>query len=650
MTKKIIYLFLFTATIFAQRLTNKEIEDFFSVKYLGNPTILSSSGKIIFTVSSTNLSLNKMQTGLWIKEINSSKQPVQLLFPVGSCGNLSVTRDEKVVYFTSDINPYGIQIYSLPVTGGKPSEVFRFPTSIQKFSLNKNEDKIYFIAEDTLTTDEHKKNDEKWDAYLFEDNRKFSSLWEFDFKTKKFSQLSFGFQIKAITPSPDGTKIALLGASTPNFSDESSTEIYIYDVVLKKTHRVTNNNVIEKQIEWGKNNSYLTFIAAANEKLEPYYQETIFKLDIQDQKITGIIPKFNYQVMKQGIDITGNKIYFTANEGVTQQLFVHDLNTNQTKELTQFKGVIKDFVCSFSKKIMIVQNTDPATQDEFYFANIGSGIFKKVFNPNPPNQKENLPGYQTIEWKSWDGTTIQGILITPKNYDKKKSYPLIVQLHGGPNSSFQLNYGSHWSIYPSVLTSRGYIVFQPNYRGSTGYGNNFMRGMIGDFFKLGTEDILSGVEFLTKSGAADKDRIAVMGWSAGGHFTNWLITQTEIFKAAISLAGLSNWISFYSQTEVPYLREIWLEGIPYSNISSWMNQSPISHVEKVKTPTLFECGELDRRVPLPQSIEMYRALKRLDIPTKMLIFPREYHSLDEPHHQIQKMNADLDWLEKYLKL
>lgn len=175
-----------------------------------------------------------------------------------------------------------------------------------------------------------------------------------------------------------------------------------------------------------------------------------------------------------------------------------------------------------------------------------------------------------------------------------------------------------------------------------------MRGIIGNFFKSGSEDIIAGIDFLVQSGIADKERIGLMGYSAGAHFTNWLLTQTDIFKTAVSSSGMADWSGLYALSDVPYLRELWMNSHPYDSISTWINQSPLTYAGKIKTPTFFSCGESDTRVPLSQSIEMWRALKRNNIPTKLMVLPREFHSIEELKHQQMKISAELEWIKTYL--
>ena len=261
-----------------------------------------------------------------------------------------------------------------------------------------------------------------------------------------------------------------------------------------------------------------------------------------------------------------------------------------------------------------------------------------------------LPRVEAITWTAPDGATIEGLLYYPLDYVAGARVPLVVQTHGGPASSDRFGFGA-WSSYTAVLAARGYAVLKPNYRGSTGYGDAFLRDMVGHYFKNAHLDVLAGVDALVARGIADPDRLIKMGWSAGGHMTNKLITFTDRFKAASSGAGAANWVSMYGQSDVRSYRTPWFGGTPWqanAPIDLYWEQSPLRDVAKVKTPTIFIVGEKDPRVPLAQSIEMHRALKSLGVPTTLYVAPREPHGFVELRHQLTKINVELEWFERWV--
>jgi dipeptidyl aminopeptidase/acylaminoacyl peptidase len=261
-----------------------------------------------------------------------------------------------------------------------------------------------------------------------------------------------------------------------------------------------------------------------------------------------------------------------------------------------------------------------------------------------------LPQQERIEWKSADGATIEGLLTYPIDYKVGSRYPLVVQLHGGPEASDRFGWGSILYNYQPAWAGKGYAILRPNYRGSSGYGTAFYREPVGGYFKNSHLDVLAGVDKAVAMGIADPDRLVMMGWSAGGHLVNKLITFTNRFKAASSGAGVANWISLYGQSDTRGDRDLWLGGTLWQKnppIQTYWDQSPLKYVTSVRTPTLFFIGENDTRVPMAQSIEMHRAIRALGISSELHVAPNEPHDWAQPRHQLHKMNSEIEWFEKF---
>jgi dipeptidyl aminopeptidase/acylaminoacyl peptidase len=275
----------------------------------------------------------------------------------------------------------------------------------------------------------------------------------------------------------------------------------------------------------------------------------------------------------------------------------------------------------------------------------GTRIFEGI------GSRYRLPRQELITYEGRDGTAVEGLLFYPLDYQEGERYPLVVQTHGGPASSDQFGFGSSWD-YPHVLTAMGYMVFQPNYRGSTGYGDAFMRDMVGHYFNEAHRDVMAGVDYLISEGLVDGDRMAKMGWSAGGHMTNKIVTYTDRFKAAASGAGAANWVSMYAQSDVRIYRTPWFEGSPWEEnapIDTFWQNSPLADVAAVSTPTIFLVGQEDNRVPMPQSVEMYRGVKANDVPTHLYVAPREAHGWSELRHRLFKANVKIAWFERWVR-
>ncbi len=367
----------------------------------------------------------------------------------------------------------------------------------------------------------------------------------------------------------------------------------------------------------------IPLIAFAQNQKRPMQFKDIFKFrrispPVQSPDGKWVVFQASESDWKQNKRIS--HIYFSANTGTDVQLFQLNLKSRRWKKLTSHRGVLSNLNYNPKTSRLAFVFSDTKHPGEIFISKLRKWMPVQLSHMNTL-QDSLLPNYQTIHWKSTDGWMVEGLLIYPIHFKKGRSYPLIAQIHGGPESSVKNAFSTSWGYYPAIWAAHGYMIFQPNYRGSTGYGDACMRTMIGHYFEKDWDDIMTGVEYLVKQGLAHPDSLGIMGWSAGGHETNWTVTHINRFKAASSGAGGADWFSFYAQTDMHYIREIWFVGSPYDNTQLWQKKSPVMYVKHAKTPTLIFCGEKDRRVPFPQSLEMYRGLKRNGCPVEMVAFP-----------------------------
>jgi dipeptidyl aminopeptidase/acylaminoacyl peptidase len=260
-----------------------------------------------------------------------------------------------------------------------------------------------------------------------------------------------------------------------------------------------------------------------------------------------------------------------------------------------------------------------------------------------------LPRTEVVSWTSPDGSPIEGLLTYPAGYAAGARVPLLVVIHGGPAGVFVRSFTGGVSPYPvAVFASRGYAVLRCNVRGSSGYGRAFRHANHKDWGGGDYQDILSGVDALVARGLADPDRLGVMGWSYGGYMTSWIITQTQRFKAASVGAGVTNLMSFAGTADIPSFIPDYFDGEFWDDLETWSKRSAMFHVKGVRTPTLIQHGEADLRVPVSQGYELYNALKRQGVPTKMVVYPRQPHGIQEPRLQLDSMQRNLEWFDRWV--
>jgi dipeptidyl aminopeptidase/acylaminoacyl peptidase len=638
--------------------------EFLDVSRISDPQLSPDGRLVAYVWSTTDWKANRRVTHIWRVDAVGSTAPVRLTNGAGE-GETSPrwSPDGKQLAFLarrpaadgdrdSEAPEARTQIFLIDVAGGEARPLTKHPTSVREITWAPDGSAIYFIADDERTEDEKKRDKAKDDVYEFEGNYKQEHLWRVNQLSGAEERMTSGdFSVLDYALSRDGKQIAQHRAPNPLFGDAEKSEIWVTGVAADDTVRVTTNGVSESDARPSPDGARVLFTADAGPAFETYYNGKIFVSSVgagAPRSLTAALP---YNVLEAAWSSDGRAIFFTAATGVEAQLFRMDAGGGSPVALTRGRHAIRGwtYVPGANRHVFLIDQ--PGNPGDIWTLGPESAEPVRVTRLYESlAQRYSLARQEAIQWKGADGVTVEGLLYYPIDYQEGRRYPLVVQTHGGPASADQYGFGS-WGSYVQVLAGKGYAVLKPNYRGSTGYGDAYLRDMVGSYFRNSHLDVMAGVDHLVKIGIADPDRLAKMGWSAGGHMTNKIITFTNRFKAASAGAGAANWISMYAQSDVRTYRTPWFGGTPWQKnapIDVYWGHSPLKDVANVRTPTIFLVGERDVRVPMPQSVEMYRALKANGVPTKLYIAPREPHGWQELRHQLFKMNVELEWFERWV--
>jgi dipeptidyl aminopeptidase/acylaminoacyl peptidase len=348
----------------------------------------------------------------------------------------------------------------------------------------------------------------------------------------------------------------------------------------------------------------------------------------------------------------GRTIYFNEGWKATNQLFALDVTKNTVRPVTDEKASLS-VTRDDDSGVILITYADGATPSTIYTVpaidQVASrAAWKPLTDANPQVRGFALGEQEEITWRSKDGTPVGGVLVKPVGFQQGTRYPLIVAIHGGPASADVLGFNGGYNS--QIYAGAGYVVLRPNYRGSTNYGHKHKNDIVGNYFPPGFDDIMAGVDHLIAQGIADPDRMGALGWSAGGHWSNWILVQTDRFKAISSGAGTSNWISMYAQSDVQRNRQYYLGNkLPYDDFDAYWNQSPLKYIKNAKTPTMIHVVEGDPRVPSPQSVELHMALKQLGVPTELFMYPGSTHGIPDPRNQLVKAMSEMAWMDYYVR-
>ena len=625
--------------------------DLLDIPRVIDPQLSADGQKVAFTLLNADWKVGRRLPQIW--RVNAHGTAVkQLTTAEGGVSTARWSPDGSTLAVLAQVKGQ-MQIQLLPADGGDLKPLSNHATAPSALVWAPDGRGVYFLASDARSNAELERDRVRDDVFAFDENYQQQHLWRVDAADGRETRITDGnYSVLSFKIAVDGRHLVINRAPSPLLDDGERSDVWTIDTTGGNATRVTDNRIQESESELSPDNSQVLFVAGANAALESYYLPNLFVAPAIGGRPRLVVPDFPHEVLRASWARDGRSIYIVANMGVHSEIFRVDLATARARQLTDGKHSIEQWsVVNGARQVFLID--EPTRFGDAWTLEPSpdarpvrvTGIYDYL------ERDFSLPRQETIHWKGSDGTTIEGILHYPLDFQPNRRYPLVVQAHGGPSESDRYSFGPFvWRNYQQVLTAKGYAVLWPNHRGSTGYGNAFLRDMVGGYFRHAHLDVLAGVEAVISMGVGDPDRLVLMGWSAGGHMTNKLITFTGRFKAASSGAGAADWISMYAQTDIRTDRDLWFGGSPWeknADIVRYWNESPLKDVASARTPTLFFVGQVDPRVPLSQSIEMFRALRSHGVPTHLYVAPREGHAWGELRHQLFKMNAELEWFEQH---
>ena len=533
------------------------------------------------------------------------------------------------------------QIYVMRADGGEPMALTKSKRSVQSFAWSPDGKQISFLAPDAKTQAEEKKEKDKDDAHVADKEDKRARLWLLTVGTSEAKALTQpNWTIHEAEWHPSGLGLMLIATDRPE-SDQETNRIFFFRLSDNSQTQVLAPRGPFGEIRMAPDGKTTAFVGCRVDGPVPHDLMFVHQGDKAAQNLTGASidrPIFEYRWGKDSsllaviADGFRSKFVTLTPEGALKDPSAA-LSTNPAA-----------FAASNSGDVVFVGHTATTPQELWLWDQKSPA--KQVSHFNDSWKQLTLSTPEFYRYKSFDGLEIEAALLKPSSYDGKSKLPLIALIHGGPTGNWQ----DSIETWGQLLAARGYAVFYPNIRGSSGYGQKFMEMNRGDWGGGDYRDVMAGVDDLVARRIADPEKLAIGGWSYGGYMAEWAITQTTRFKVAVSGAGLANLISEYGTEEGPSYDE-WFYGVPYEpeKVAGFLNSSPFVHLKNAKTPTLILQGDADLTDPLGQSQELYRGLKRYGVETEMVVYPREPHGFREEKHLLDRLNRILAWYDKYLK-
>jgi dipeptidyl aminopeptidase/acylaminoacyl peptidase len=521
---------------------------------------------------------------------------------------------------------------------------------------------IYFTRPDDFDEDDDRRREVGFTVDVRNAVTPLVSLWAVDPGSARERRLTDdeSYSVSGFELSPDGRWIAFQGGSPERYernitSDGLYADLYLLEVATGTIERLTDNHeVSESGASFSPDNRWIAFSAPDDMERYSMTENRVYLREVADRG--GSFRKLGSSFDNSlGIDFWSDDsrtIYFNAGVKVTQQLHALDVERDGVRQVTEELAALS-VERDEDTGVLLIEYSDPRTPPTVFTVSDLDEVtdrsrWTRLVDVNPQITEIALGREVEVNWTSTDGKTVGGVLVYPVDYREGTRYPLIVAIHGGPASADVLRFNGGYNA--QVYAGAGYAVLKPNYRGSRNYGNAHRTDIVGDYFTLGFDDIMTGVDHLIAEGIVDEDRMGALGWSAGGHWSNWILTHTDRFKAISSGAGTMNWISMYAQSDVQRNRQYYVgDGFLYEDFDTYFDQSPLKYITNASTPTMIHVVEGDPRVPSPQSVELHMALKKLDVPTELFMYPGRSHGIPDPRNRLVKAVSEMAWMDHYVR-
>lgn len=530
------------------------------------------------------------------------------------------------------------QIYLISLAGGEAKRLVETKQEVESFAWSPDGKQIAFQGPETKTDAEEKKEKDKDDARVVDRDDKLTRLWLLDVESKKIRQLTAGkWRVDESQWLSDGSGLIVSATDRPE-SDDETNRIYSISAADGKMTELLAPRGPFGRLRVSPDGKSVAYVGS---QVDGPVSHDLFVLSLANKENRNLTATSLDRPINSYVWTSGSEVLATVQNGFKTN-FVSIATTGTVKPAGIFPVNPRAFDLSGSSKRAFVANS--AKEVEELWLQDGDAPAQRISEFNNNWRQFRLAELEPIHYKSFDGLEIEAALLKPHGYQTGTRVPLVVLVHGGPTGAWSDSIES-WG---QLLAEHGFAVFYPNIRGSTGYGQRFIEMNRNDWGGGDFRDVMAGVDYLIKQNIADPDRLGIGGWSYGGYMSEWAITQTTRFKAAVTGAGLSNLASEFG-TEFGSSYDKWFFGVPYENLDGFMKSSPVKYLKNVRTPTLILQGDADTTDPIGQSQELYRGLKYYGVEAEFVVYPREGHGLREEKHLLDRLNRIVAWYEKHLK-
>ncbi len=647
-----IFTLAFSAT--AQRRV-PTVDDLLTIKSVGGAQISPDGKWVAYTVGYGDFKQDAFINQIWLAQTDSGKT-FQLTRGEKSSTNPRWSPDGQWLAFLSNRLEDKNQIFLINPLGGEAQQLTKSETAIGNFAWSEDSKTIAYAATEPTAQTAKDRKDYLDDYDVVREGYNYVHLWTMDVaeamkaplvgkqRTKKKD-----FSIDSFSWSPDGSSIVFSATLNPDLIQGVTSDIYLLRLADDSVKKIVDLPGPDNGPRFSPDGKQIVFSSAMGNK-------TFFASNarLAIVPVSGGTPKSLTDGFDENpglLEWKADGIYFGGAQKAASHLFRVDPASGKIVRLSSPDNLMGGSF-SFTRagdRIAFVAGS-PTSMNEVFVSEVKNFAARKLTNLTEQAKSFRLGTREVISWKSQDGTTIEGVLIKPADFDAAKKYPLLCVIHGGPTGVDRpLLLTPDARYYPSdIWAARGALILKVNYRGSAGYGEAFRKLNVRNLGVGDAWDVLSGVDYLISKGWVDKSKVACMGWSQGGYISAFLTTSSDRFVAISVGAGISNWATYYYNTDITPFTINYLGNDPAVDPAIYQKTSPMTYIKNAKTPTLIQHGELDRRVPIANAYELRQGLEDRGVKVEMVVYKGYGHGITKPKSMRAVMMHNLGWFNHFI--
>jgi len=640
------------------------MRDLLSFRLVSQPALSRDGRRVAFVVAEADFQESRYRTDIWVVETEGGKpRPFTrsqedesmprwspdgrwLAFLSNRPGRAPEARQEE-----DEARRPKNQIWIMPSDGGEAVPLTQAEEGVIAYEWLPDSRTILYLTREALPKPERERRERerkfKFDAVVEEKERYRREFWTIEIETRRVTRVFEGdYGIAEFEIAPDGRRIAYATNYTGRVDDGKKFDIWVFSLEDKRARQLTRRPGGERAPRWSPDGREIAFLAPQLAEI-PYSQSEVFLVPAEGGELREVTRAFDRGIEGVRWHPEGRELYSVVALGTETHLMRMPIAGGSPEPITRGARVVSAFDLSADGRTLVFLSEDARSLPDLWLLRSGSNDPVRLTEMNPQLQEFEIAEQEIVRWKSVDGWEIEGIVTKPVGYEPGRRYPLLVAVHGGPHSRVVNAFRQYYNF--QIWAAHGYAVFAPNFRGSSGYSGAFDIANRRDLGGKDFQDIMTGVDHLIRIGLADPDRLGIFGGSYGGYMTNWAITQTDRFKAAISMYGIFNLITDFSNSYLPSWEPDYLGAYYWDDLDIYIRRSPFAYVKNIKTPVLILHGEADPNTFISNSKEMYTALTHLGKTVEFVRYPREGHGFRELNHRLDEMRRCLEWFDRYVK-